>query len=76
LKNLRWGTHASNEADKLRHGTHNRGERNGRTKLTKKAVLRIVKLRKAGMTLHKIASVVKTNKSTASRILRGIGGWL
>lgn len=31
---LDWKTHAENEADKLEHGTHNRGERCGASKLT------------------------------------------
>ena len=31
---LRWATPAQNSADKLEHGTHNRGERSGRTRLT------------------------------------------
>lgn len=32
--NLRWDSRAGNAADKLRHGTHNRGERCGISKLT------------------------------------------
>lgn len=36
--NLRWATHAENEADKLRHGTDARGTRNGSSKLTADAV--------------------------------------
>lgn len=34
LWNLAWGTPAENEADKVRHGTSNRGERHGMAKLT------------------------------------------
>jgi hypothetical protein len=41
LENLRWGTRASNMADKLKHGTHQRGERNGQAKLTQADVLAI-----------------------------------
>lgn len=33
-RHLAWKTHAENEADKLAHGTHNRGERSGNAKLT------------------------------------------
>jgi len=33
-RHLRWATHAENMADKLRHGTEIRGERNGKTTLT------------------------------------------
>lgn len=31
---LRWATHAENMADRLEHGTHNRGERHGMARLT------------------------------------------
>lgn len=34
LNNLAWGTRAENEADKINHGTDNRGERHGMAKLT------------------------------------------
>lgn len=34
LSNLQWGTKSDNEADKVRHGTSNRGVGNGRAKLT------------------------------------------
>lgn len=33
-RHLRWDTHKGNQADRLAHGTHNLGERNGKTKLT------------------------------------------
>lgn len=33
-ENLRWDTHTGNQADRLLHGTHNRGTRQGRHKLT------------------------------------------
>lgn len=33
-RHLRWDTHAGNQADRNKHGTHNRGERNGKTELS------------------------------------------
>jgi hypothetical protein len=42
---LEWKTHAENEADKLEHGTHNRGERHGCAKLSEAAVLEILALK-------------------------------
>src|SRR5688572_10434869 len=33
-KHLRWATHLENMADRLRHGTENNGERNGKTTIT------------------------------------------
>lgn len=37
-KNLRWDTRSNNHSDKLRHGTHQRGERSHRAKLTAEQV--------------------------------------
>lgn len=41
LSNLRWGTHASNMADRTRHGRDVQGERNGVAKLTEADVAAI-----------------------------------
>jgi hypothetical protein len=38
LSNLRWDTQLANYADKVKHGTHCAGERNGRAKLTPEVV--------------------------------------
>ena len=43
LSNLRWDTRKSNHADRIRHGTTNRGEQCGTSKLTTKQVLAIRK---------------------------------
>lgn len=40
-RHLRWATRAENVADRLLHGTHNRGERHGASKLTREDVLTI-----------------------------------
>ena len=48
LKNLRWGTHNSNEGDKKVHGTSNDGERNGSAKLNERQVRWIRKLYRTG----------------------------
>lgn len=40
-KHLRWATPAENSADKVRHGTVSRGERNGRTSLSEADILAI-----------------------------------
>ena len=39
--NLRFDTHKSNEVDKKKHGTDNRGEKHSMHKLTQKQVLQI-----------------------------------
>ena len=41
LANLRWGTPKSNAADRLKHGTHNRGSRHSLVKLTEEQVIAI-----------------------------------
>jgi len=41
IKNLKWGTKAENQSDRIRHGTSNRGERSGSAKLTEVQVLEI-----------------------------------
>jgi hypothetical protein len=41
LYNLRWDTSQSNQSDRNRHGTHNKGDRNGRRKLSLDIVDRI-----------------------------------
>lgn len=41
LSNLRWGTAQSNCQDAMEHGTHSRGERHGRSKLTEEEVSHI-----------------------------------
>lgn len=42
--NLSWGTRQDNERDKILHGRTNRGQRNGRSKLTLDQVVEIRKL--------------------------------
>jgi hypothetical protein len=41
LDNLRWDTKTSNQADRVRHGTAQRGKRNHQAKLTEAQVLAI-----------------------------------
>ena len=44
LDNLRWDTRKNNHADKIKHGTSQRGERASRVKLTREQVFEIRKL--------------------------------
>lgn len=41
VDNLSWATPAQNQADRLKHGTHNRGSRQGSHKLKEDAVLAV-----------------------------------
>lgn len=46
--NLRWDTPKGNSQDRIRHGTHPEGEKNGYAKLTQSKVVRMRKLWESG----------------------------
>lgn len=68
--NLLYGSRRDNEADKTRHGTSNRGERNGQAKLTEADVLTILRLSIA-RTNRWIGEMYNVKSHTISRILAG-----
>jgi len=51
LENLRWTTPTDNQADRIRHGTTNRGSLQGASKLKKNQILKIRASSKAGSCL-------------------------
>jgi len=53
LSNLAWSTHVENVADKELHGTVQRGERNGRAKLTEHDV-RVIRAARPGTSLAEL----------------------
>lgn len=65
---LRWATHAENEADKIRHGTSNRGERHGMAKLSAVEVLAI---REMAVPSRQIAKAFGISQTMVSKIKRG-----
>jgi len=70
--NLRWDTPKSNSADRVIHGTHIGGERNGRAVLTEKAVREIKKrIQTTHDKLHQIAADFGVCVSTISHIKNG-----
>ncbi len=70
LENLCWGTPSKNMGeDKLRDGADQRGEKNGRSKLTQKQVLKIRSL-EGRMLLREIATIFNIHLATVSRIIR------
>jgi hypothetical protein len=75
-RHLSWKTHAENMADKLIHGTHNRGERQGRSKLTEANVREIRQLN--GIFLDReIAAIFGVSRGTINDIMRRTTwGWL
>jgi len=68
LSNLRWDTSKNNHADKVRHGTTNRGERCGTAKLTQKQVDEI---RQDNRLQRLIAADYGVHQNTISRIKNG-----
>ena len=69
LTNLRWDTPKNNHADKVKHGTTNRGERCGTAKLTLEQVRAI---RKDDRLQKIIAKEYEVQQSLISRIKNGI----
>jgi hypothetical protein len=69
LSNLRWDTPKNNHADKIRHGTTNRGERCGTAKLTLEQVKAI---RKDDRLQRLIAADYNIAESMISRIKNGV----
>ena len=68
LGNLRWGTPASNQRDRVKHGTSNRGEQCGTAKLTEAQVLAI----RSDPRRHvEIAAEYHIQQSQISRIKNG-----
>lgn len=75
--NLAWGTYSENNGpDKVIHGTSNRGERHGVSRLSARDVREIRRLI-GTRTLKEIAANFNVDKSTISCIKRGISWrWL
>ena len=64
---LTWKTHIDNVADTLRHGTRNRGERNGQSKLTKAEAKEIKRL-KGLISQSQLSAWFSVSKSTIADI--------
>lgn len=68
--NLRWATRAENEADKVRHGRSNRGERNGAAKLTD---AQSAELRSRAASLPRSSGGVKLRKGVLQKLAAEYG---
>lgn len=71
LENLQWGTRSENEQDKVLHGTSNRGERQGNSRLTKAQVKRIRKMRADGHTCTALGVMFGVSHAHISSITLG-----
>ncbi len=71
-KHLRWATSTENNKDKIRHGTHNAGEKNPQARLTWDQVKVIRQRASAGESHGRIALDYSVCRSAVSQIARGI----
>lgn len=71
LSNLLWGTSAENEADKRRHGTAGRGDRNAMAKINEVQVLELRVRAAQGESQYSIARDLGISQPQVSRILSG-----
>lgn len=71
VENLRYATYESNQADRIGHGTSNRGERHGQSRLTVDAVQDIRLRRAAGQKYSDIAVAHGVSRSTVADIVKG-----
>lgn len=71
-RNLRWDTRSNNHKDKLRHGTHARGERHPHAKLTQ---AQVDEIRRSPDLQRVIAGRYGIQQAHVSRIKRGVR-WL
>lgn len=73
LPNLCWGTPVENTADRIRHGTHARGEAHANAKLTAELVRLMRAWRAGGMTWRQVAEAAGVSESTARAACEGDG---
>lgn len=69
-RHLSWKTQSENERDKLRHGTHNRGERHGMAKLNADTV-REIRALEGNLSKRKMAAKFGVSHRTIGNILAG-----
>ena len=71
LSNLKWDNPSNNNLDKIKHGTmpDQKGENNGRSKLTESKVIEIRKLLEEGQLIQeKIAEIFNVHRSNITQI--------
>jgi len=69
--NLKWGTHADNEADKREHGTLALGERNHQHRLSEEQVREVLDRVSAGESKASISRYFHVHRTTISLIALG-----
>jgi hypothetical protein len=75
-KHLRWATRSENQMDRVKHGTHNRGERHGMSRLTEHQAREALRLRGL-ISQEAIAERFGVSRGAICRIHQGRGwAWL
>lgn len=71
VSNLRWDTQLGNSADRLKHGTHAKGEQNPAAKVTESQVRQIKALIESGASNGEIATLFPLTQSAVKAIRNG-----
>lgn len=71
LENLSWKTKKANQADRARHGTHNRGERHGEAKITDRQAVEVIRRVAAGETRTAVARDFGISRTVVGKIVAG-----
>jgi hypothetical protein len=71
LSNLRWDTPAANQADRVLHGTSNRGSRQWQAKLNEGDIPVIRELLRQGMFQREVATIFGVSDDAIGSIARG-----
>lgn len=71
LANLAWVTPKENEAHKIAHGTHQRGEKSSQAKLTNRQADIVREIAAAGIAQNKIAALLGITEQRISKIVNG-----
>jgi hypothetical protein len=71
LSNLRWDTPAANQADRVLHGTSNRGSRQWQAKLNEGDIPVIRELLRQGMLQRQVGVIFGVSEDTIGHIARG-----
>jgi len=71
IDNLYWGTIIDNANDKRNHGTMRCGNNHEWSKLTHDDIIKIIELRKIGLTHEKISNFYNVRRETITKILNG-----
>lgn len=69
--NLRWATQRENVGDTVRHGTHNRGSRNGQAKIDEVCALAIRKMHAMGIPRREAAVGFGLSRQAVDDIING-----